>query len=50
MVLCQQNHHAYMYNVVYKRMLSCKHFGIPTFTMHLKILLTKSRSNTRGIT
>jgi hypothetical protein len=30
-----------MYNVVYKRMLSCNHFDVPTFTLHLKILFKK---------
>jgi hypothetical protein len=38
MILYQQNYHASMYNVVYKRMLSCNHFRVPTFTLHHKIL------------
>jgi hypothetical protein len=38
MVLSQQNYHASMYNVIYERMFSCNHFGVPTFTLHLKIL------------
>jgi hypothetical protein len=39
MILSQQNYHAFMYNVVYKRMLSSNLFGVPTFTLHLKICL-----------
>jgi hypothetical protein len=30
-----------MYNIIYKRMLSCNHFGVPTFTLHFKVLFTK---------
>jgi hypothetical protein len=41
MILSQQNYHAFMYNVVYKRILSCSHFGVPTFTLDLKIFFKK---------
>jgi hypothetical protein len=51
MILSQQNeYYASMYNVVYKRMLSCNHFGVYTFTFHFKILFNEFPQQRVGIT
>jgi hypothetical protein len=50
MVLSPQNEHAFMCNVVYKRMLICNHFGVSAFIFHLKICLRNSSSNVWHIT
>jgi hypothetical protein len=39
-----------MYNVVYKRMLLCNHFGFSTFTFHLNFFITSLHINAWGIT
>jgi hypothetical protein len=49
MVLSEHNYHAFMYNVVYKKMLR-DHFGVPIFILHLKILSTKILQQRVGIT
>jgi hypothetical protein len=37
-----------MYNVDYKRILSCNHFSVSTFTFHLKILFIKFSQQRMG--
>jgi hypothetical protein len=49
MVLPQQNYHTSMYNIVYKRMLSCNHFSVDTFTLYLYFLFKKNPTTTCGV-
>jgi hypothetical protein len=50
MVSLSTKYHAFMYNVVYKWMLSCNYFGFLLSYFTLKIYLKNFHSNTRGIT